>query len=158
MFKLLTRRYSSKELKDSVVGTAKSIAKDAKMVSVAASQPLQDDFHSIGQAVADSSNRIKQTVHGSSKKEQEDKNFHFHAEKENIKEKISGNKEDIKEKMADFKDTVKSSYEKSKDSAIRAQHSNEGFSEQRTTLNNLTKILTNFIFRRIDGPENGTYG
>lgn len=181
MFRLVRIRYSSKELKDSVVGTAKSIAKDAKKVTAAASETLQDDFNSIGQAVASASERIDQTVRGTDQErfhaaeeagkraETEDKKFVFseHAEnpinkaskmahevkeavkekvgnakksikdkigdaKENIQEKTDNAKETIKEKVNDTKKVAESAFEKSKAAAIRAQHSDQGYSEPRT--------------------------
>lgn len=142
MFRLLKFRYSSKELKDSVVGTAKSIAKDAKKVTTAASQTLQDDFNSIGQAVASASERIDQTVRGTDQErfhtaeeagkraEAEDKKFVFneHAEnpinkaakmaheaKETIKDKMSDTKESIKDTMGGAKDNIKDEITNSKE-------------------------------------------
>lgn len=139
MFKLFTRSFSyqTKELKDSFIGTAKEIVKDAKKVTAAATQTLQDDFHSIGQAVATASERINQTLCVNDKEnfhaaEKEDKKFILpenplnKAEKvahdtkdnmkrkmtdtmESIKEKINNSKEKIKEKLTDAKDAVKHS-------------------------------------------------
>lgn len=170
MFRLLRIHYSSKELKDSIVVTAKSIAKDAKKVTAVASETLKDDFNSIGQAVASASERIDQTVRATDQErfhaaeeagkraEAEDKKFVFSEQAENpinkaskmahevketvkekvgdaketIKDKIEGAKENIQEKTGNAKEAAESAFEKSKAAAIRAQHSNQGYSEPRT--------------------------
>ena len=193
MFKFVAHSFTSrsKELKDSVVGAAKSIAKDARKVTAAASQTLNDDFHSIGEAVASASDRIDQHIKSASEKidqtvrgtdqerfqaaeeagkraENEENKFVLseHAEnplnkatkmahetKEHVKDKIHDAKDTVKDTIHDAKNTVKnkihdakekasdvkenvvdetkSVYEKSKDAAIRAQHSTEGYSEPR---------------------------
>lgn len=66
--------YSS-QIKESIVGTAKSVKKDAKSATAAASQALQDDFQAVGDAVANASDKIDEKVRDTGKER-------FHAAEE----------------------------------------------------------------------------
>ena len=144
--------YRAKELKDSVVGTAK----DAKKVTAVAAQTLQDDFHSIGQAVATASDRIDQTVRQTDKErfhvaddpgkraEQEDKKFVFNEHAENPLNKAAkmahDAKESIKEKMTNTKENIREKLNNTKEDIIEnLNHTNENIKEKLTDAKDAAK-------------------
>ena len=126
--KIATYSFSS-QVKDSLVGAAKSVAQDAKRATEAASQALQDDFEAVGKAF--------ETVKGTEKEQ-------FHAAEAAAHRAVNENRKFIenpfikatqlahgaKEKLKDSADlAAQKAVDSAKRAAASAKKSNESVAE-----------------------------
>ena len=140
MYKSFRFSYSvSTKLKESVTGTAKSVAQDAKRATAAASQALQDDFQAVASAVASSSDKLDEKVRdtgnerfhaaeeAAAKAEKEDRKFVMSDHSENPINKATKMAHNAKDSV---KETLDSAAQKAASSAKRAANAaNLSYSE-----------------------------
>lgn len=150
--------------KEAIKGTAKEVAKDVKRTAAAANETLQDDFRAVGQAIADSSDKMDEKVRGTDKERfhaaeeasqraaQEDRKFVFNEQAENPFNKAAKMTHEAKEYIKDTADdainSAKEAAQKTKESAMRAAHSKEGYSEPSTK--QVRRLYSHYTLRRFN--------
>lgn len=127
---LLTFKYlrlfasRAKELKDSVIGTAQSISKDAQSVASNFKQAVQDDFRTVRQAASDTADKIDAKVRGTDQERTEnaetsaENKYFFSEHSENPLNKAAKTAHEAKEAV---KDKAKNTYETAKDTMDSAK-------------------------------------